>query len=163
MNFFDQALRRSKRLYAQRGAFVFIPAFAAASMLGSLLMSAVCQLLSLPWRSDLDHLSTGALLLTALFVAPVTETLLTQMLPVSLARRLFRASDFHCFLAASVPFALLHAVSAISTVLAAGIPCGIALGLAYVSLLDQGKGRAFLIVTAIHVLHNLGASLMALT
>ena len=129
---------------------------------GLLLMGVVCPLLSLPWRSDLDLFSTGELLFTAVIFAPLTETLLTQMLPVSLARRFFRANDFHCFLAASVPFALLHSLSAISTVLAAGIPCGIALGLAYVSLVDQGKGRAFVIVTAIHALHNLNASVTAL-
>ncbi len=109
----DQALHRSKRLYARHGAFVFIAAFAAASTLGSLLMGAVCQLLSLPWRSDLDHLSTGEFLFAAVIVAPTTETLLSQMLPVS--------------------------------------------------LLDQGKGSAFVIVTAIHALHNLVASVIALT
>ena len=162
MNFFDQALQRSKRLYAQRGALVFIAVFTAASLLGSLLMGLVCLLLSLPWRSDMDRWGTGELLFIVAIFAPLTETLLTQMLPVSLARRFFRANDFQCFLAASVPFALLHAQSAISTVLAAGIPCGIFLGLAYVSLLDQGKGRAFVVVTAIHALHNLAPVVLAL-
>jgi predicted secreted protein len=155
-----QAVLRSQHFYAQRGPLVFILAFVAASLIASFAMGAICDLLSLPGRTDMDNFGPWELLFAGVIFAPLTETLFLQMLPVGIVRRFFRVGDGHAFLAASVPFALLHARIGLSTVLAAGIPCGVFLGLAYVSLLDQGKGRAFLIVLIIHALHNLPACLL---
>lgn len=160
MKTIHQAVLRSQRFYAQRGPLVFILAFVTASLIASFAMGAICDLLSLPGRTDMDKFGPGELLFVGVIFAPITETLLLQMLPVGLARRFFRAGDGYVFLAASIPFALVHAGAGLSTVLAAGIPCGVFLGLAYVSLLEQGKGRAFLIVMTIHALHNLPACLL---
>ena len=160
MKTIHQAVLRSQRFYAQRGPLVFILAFVAASLIASFAIGAVCDLLSLPGRTDMGKFGSGELLFIGVIFAPLTETLFLQVLPVGLVRRFFRAGDGYAFLAASIPFALLHAGAGLSTVLAAGIPCGVFLGLAYVSLLGQGKGHAFLIVMLIHALHNLPSCLL---
>lgn len=162
LNIVHQAIDRSKRLYAQRGVLVFILVFTFASEVTAFVMGGVCSLLSLPVRTDLDEMSTGALVFVAVIFAPLTETLLAQTLPVAVARRFFRASDFYCWLAAALAFALLHAGIGLATVLSAGIGGGVFFGLAYVSLVDQGKLRAFTIVSAIHALHNLILVLLTL-
>jgi hypothetical protein len=151
---------RSQRFDARRGPLVFILAFVAASLIASFAIGAICDLLSLPGRTDMDKFGPWELLFFGVIFAPLTETLFLQMLPVGIVRRFFRAGGGYSFLVASVPFALTHAGAGLSTVLAAGIPCGAFLGLAYVSLPDQGRGRAFLIVLIIHALHNLPACLL---
>jgi membrane protease YdiL (CAAX protease family) len=155
-----RAVLRSRHFHTQRGSLLFILAFVFASLIVSFGIGAICELAGLPGRTDMDNFGPWEMLFVGVIFAPILETLLTQMLPVSLARRFFRADDSQAFLAASVPFALLHLGPGFSTFLAAGIPCGVFLGLAYVSVLDQGKGRAFLIVLAIHALHNLPACLL---
>jgi hypothetical protein len=90
-----QAVLRSQRFYARRGPLVFILAFVAASLIASFAIGAICDLLSLPGRTDMDKFGPWELLFVGVIFAPLTETLFLQMLPVGLARRLFRADDGH--------------------------------------------------------------------
>lgn len=103
--------------------------------------------------SSLAGLGQGRIFLVAILYAPVAETLLGQLMPVELARRL-GASPLACMLLSSLVFGCGHLVNGGLVHGLTTFFSGMAFACAYLGLRWIGIGPAFLAAGTAHAVQN---------
>jgi hypothetical protein len=117
-----------------------------------LALAVVLSALGVPDREI--EMDTAAFIFVALAVAPALETLLFQALPVFLARKC--RARFSVQIAASVvPFALVHAVEGLGTLLAAGLVGGFYFAFTYAHWRETSRWTSFWTTWAVHTIQNI--------
>ncbi|MDB6075880.1 MAG: hypothetical protein JWO89_3520 [Verrucomicrobiaceae bacterium] len=89
---------------------------------------------------------------SSLVLAPLWETAVFQMAPIELCRK-FRVSRITCYMAGTIPFALIHAIGGVIYALAV-LPVGIWLAHCYMEVRETSTLRAGLATAALHSATN---------
>lgn len=135
-----------------KGAFLWLITIERA-IVSIAVMGPVWLIFSPAPRTDLDALPTFPLLAGICVLAPFFETLLSQVLPVAIAR--WRRWPFWAQVFFSIPFfALPHLPSGWGTVLAAGVIGGFYLGFTYARWREESFRSAFWMTAGMHAAHN---------
>ena len=144
-------LRSHFQRYRKRKPWDFCWRIALEGTLVSLAAAFVLDLLGLAEREI--EVGFAALLLLAVVIAPVFETLIFQAFPVWIAR-LCKASFPVQIVASVVPFFLVHAIEGLATGLAAGLISGFYFAFTYVHWRQERRWTAFWVTAVSHAIHN---------
>ena len=110
-------------------------------------------ILHTPERRDLIGRSTLSLVVLAIFVGPLFETLVFQCLPLELGRAL-RMRPWAQFFVSIVPFAIGHWFAGIPTVVAAGVVGGFFFAFTYVRWKRESLFVAVAMTFLLHAAFN---------
>lgn len=148
-------LRRHFRRHEQRqpGAFLWRVTLEGFLVAGAVAM--VTGLLGIEGR-DIKPAEFPILVISAIFIAPLLETLLLQMLPVGVARSC-GASRRGQMIAAIILFALPHFLISVGVGLAAGLIGGFYFAFSYTHWRRQSLAQAYWMTAAQHAIHNTAA------
>jgi len=146
-----QWIRQHFQRYREREPWDFCWRITTECVIITLLASIALDLFGFGER-DLD-LSYPVLLLVAVFIAPLLETLIFQALPVWIAR-LCKARLSVQVAASVVPFFAAHALEGIGTGIAAGLLVGFYLAFTYAHWRERRRWTAFWTTAVCHALHN---------
>ena len=136
------------------------PTFVGAALLELIALSygvgIVLQVaFSFPPRSDIAALSPAALMILAVFVSPLAETVAFQFLPIAIVSAL-GGSQRAQFVAAVVPFAIVHFLRVdVPTGVCAGLIGGAFFAATYLRWARESALTAVLLTTALHSGYNL--------
>ena len=144
-------IRQHFRRYRERTPWDFCWRIAIEGTIASLAASLLVALLGMADR-EID-LSFETLLIAAIVVAPVLETLVLQAFPVWIAR-LFKADFSTQILVSVVAFTIAHAVEGIQAGIAAGLVGGFYFAFTYVHWRERSRWQAFWVTTVSHAIHN---------
>lgn len=170
-NLYRQCARSAAALRADSCIEHLLAYLAAVAQLSELLvvvsLSALSVILSLAVEYGLGLLQVhdgltgelwnhgiGFIFVMVVILAPPIETLMLQLVPILLARRVGLPTVLQ-FAMGSVPFAALHFTSGVVSGLAAGVVGGVILSLAYLTFVNQSRVLAFVVTMAVHSFHNM--------
>jgi len=148
-------LERHQAFYRQRGPFSFTLVVTLESLLISLLVGGILNVLvGIPERG-LFYLPPVTLFLALVVLAPLLETFLFQVLPVVAGRKLGLSIRIQILLS-MVFFAAAHFLVSWQVGLAAGVVAGTYLAFTFAFWLEhRGLGTAYLTTFSSHALRNL--------
>ncbi len=141
--------------YRRRAKWPFLWRISIEGLVVPIIVSAALSLfLHLPERTDLQNMGAWHLVISAVIVAPVLETLIFQSVPVAVARAL--GWGFWPQVVVSVfLFALAHFAIAASTGIAAGLFTGFYIAFTYVHWRETSFRAGLWMTAGVHALHNL--------
>jgi hypothetical protein len=130
---------------------VFVAAAASISL--THLVAIIDSFFEQSGRPSLEAMGDLSFFLLAVIFSPVVETLLFQMLPVSICLQRHR-SAVEAFLWSSIPFALMHSAHGLGIFIGVGVVCGVIFGLSAVLWAKRSLAASFWVVCSVHALHN---------
>lgn len=104
-------------------------------------------------RTDLNSMNVPEMVLLAILIGPLIETIFFQLL-IGTAIKSFVESLTARLVIISIPFALSHFLIGISSGLSAGIVGGILFGFLFITWQEISTKRAFTATVLAHCLHN---------
>jgi hypothetical protein len=114
----------------------------------------VSQIFHLPHRTDLDGLGLWELLIGGVVVGPFVETVLLQMFPIMIVRRVGGGFWVQVFVS-TVVFAAAHLPSGLATAIGAGLLGGFYIAFTYAHWRQESLRSAVWMTTGMHAMHNL--------
>jgi len=104
-------------------------------------------------RRDLDTFNSFGLIAVGVFIGPLLEASIFQLLVGAAIRRFIQRIDLRLLLI-TIPFALIHFPQGAATGLGAGVAGGLVFGFMFIAWQDVSTSKAFLAALLPHVLHN---------
>lgn len=148
-------LRRHFRRHEQRRPVAFLWRVTLEGFLVTVAVAMVAGLLGMEGR-EIKPAEFPVQVFSAIFIAPLLETLLFQMLPIGMAR-LCGVSRRGQMTASIILFALPHFLISVATGLAAGLIGGFYFAFSYTHWRRESLARAYWMTTAQHAIHNTAA------
>lgn len=139
---------------AARGTLVLVATVVVESLLISIAISeTMVHVLGFSDQSTLAKYSRAELIVMALFVAPILETVFLQAIPVAIVRWL-DLRDAMRWIVIVTPFAVGHFYNSFTSGVSAGIVAGAYFGVCYWIYRRQSYWRAIVVTTCVHFLRN---------
>lgn len=107
-----------------------------------------------PERTDLQAFTMPGLMMAAVIIGPLIETLIFQCLLIELGAA-FRFRRFFQFIVSIIPFAVAHRFAGAPTVVAAGIIAGFSFAYTYIKWRTESLVTAILMTFLLHASFNL--------
>ena len=124
-----------------------------ASIVNIVVIYVLFALFPLVPRKDLLGFNLSSLIIGALVVAPILETLLLQVLPISIAKTLHAPFSWQ-ILVSVIPFAIMHFFSGIATGIGSGLIDGFYLAFVYIHWSKVSIWTGFWTTALTHMIRN---------
>ncbi len=133
---------------------LFVFAISACMLLIECTLALVLvSILGLPPRSNIDS-SHKTVLILVLFIAPLIETFLAQLIPYVVLKAFGIDNKFFLLFSMASAFVLLHVSAGLTTTLVAGVVGGVFLSYAFLRFSETSLFFAYLITACCHFLNN---------